>query len=231
MTLILSKRYGAKGWTCNRRCPGKSRSASRAYTAHDVFRDLRIALVFTNRKRKSAMRTAADFNLYYAAPDPWHISHARFRDKVLRRRLKPFIRGKSVLELGCGEGHLTQTVFRKARSVVGIDMRRSCSANRETGHSGFKAPISSSVTRGLRRDRGHRMRQLSVPAGAGSVPGESCQEHPGKILLLSGPIVDYRRHFSHKRLMHEFKTLGFAPLRFYNLSVYWHPPSSRIMPA
>ena len=60
------------------------------------------------------MRTAADFNLYYAAPDPWHISHARFRDKVLRRCLKPFIRKKSVLELGCGEGHLTQTVFRKA---------------------------------------------------------------------------------------------------------------------
>ena len=68
------------------------------------------------------MRTAADFNLYYAAPDPWHISQARFRDNVLRRRLKPFIRDKSVLELGCGEGHLTQTIFSKARSVVGIDI-------------------------------------------------------------------------------------------------------------
>ena len=68
------------------------------------------------------MRTAADFNLYYAAPDPWHISHARFRDNVLRRCLKPFIRDKSVLELGCGEGHLTQTIFSKARSVVGIDI-------------------------------------------------------------------------------------------------------------
>ena len=31
------------------------------------------------------MRTAAHFNLYYATPDPWHISHAQFRDKVLRR--------------------------------------------------------------------------------------------------------------------------------------------------
>jgi hypothetical protein len=41
------------------------------------------------------------------------------------------------------------------------------------------------------------------------------KEHPGKILLLSGPIVDYRRHFSHKRLMLEFTTLGFAPLKFY----------------
>jgi len=40
------------------------------------------------------MRTAADFNLYYATPDPWHISHAQFRDRVLRRWLKPFVRDK-----------------------------------------------------------------------------------------------------------------------------------------
>ena len=68
------------------------------------------------------MRTAADFNSFYATPDPWRISRARFRDKVLRRCLTPFVRGKSVLELGCGEGHLTQAVFGKARSVVGIDI-------------------------------------------------------------------------------------------------------------
>lgn len=68
------------------------------------------------------MRTAADFNHYYATPDPWHISHANFRDKVLRRRLKPFVRGKSVLEFGGGEGHLTHAVFGKARPIVGIDI-------------------------------------------------------------------------------------------------------------
>jgi len=41
------------------------------------------------------MRTAADFNVYYATTDSWHI------------------------ELGYGEGHLTQAIFSKARSVVG----------------------------------------------------------------------------------------------------------------
>jgi hypothetical protein len=63
----------------------------------------------------------------------------------------------------------------------------------------------------------------------GALLKKVAEEHPGKIFLLSGPIVDYRRHFSHKRLMHEFTTLGFTPLKFYNLSVYWHPPSSRII--
>ena len=101
---------------------GKSRSAGIAPTRHRQigFWGLANSVVFN--RRKPAMRTAADFNLYYAAPDPWHISHARFRDNVLRRCLKPFIRDKSVLELGCGEGHLTQTIFSKARSVVGIDI-------------------------------------------------------------------------------------------------------------
>src|SRR5438552_16438936 len=68
------------------------------------------------------MRTAEDFNLYYATPDPWHISRSRFRDRALRRCLKQFIRDRFVLELGCGEGDLTEAVFGKARSVVGIDI-------------------------------------------------------------------------------------------------------------
>jgi 2-polyprenyl-3-methyl-5-hydroxy-6-metoxy-1,4-benzoquinol methylase len=68
------------------------------------------------------MRTAADFDQFYAAPDPWRIARARFRDRMLRRRVSPFIADKSVLELGCGEGHLKQAVFNTAKSVTGIDL-------------------------------------------------------------------------------------------------------------
>jgi len=68
------------------------------------------------------MRSAADFNLFYKSPDPWHISRAKFRDKVLRHWLSELVRGQTVLELGCGEGHLTQAVFGEAKSVTGIDI-------------------------------------------------------------------------------------------------------------
>src|SRR2546423_13588576 len=68
------------------------------------------------------MRTADDFNRYYATPDPWGVSRATFRDRVLRRHVTRSIRNKSVLELGCGEGHLTQAIFQKARSVIAIDI-------------------------------------------------------------------------------------------------------------
>jgi hypothetical protein len=57
------------------------------------------------------MRTATDFNSFYASGDPWGLSRATFRDKVLRDRLGEFVVDKSVLELGCGEGHLTQAIF------------------------------------------------------------------------------------------------------------------------
>src|ERR1700750_776925 len=68
------------------------------------------------------MRTTEDFNRYYATPDPWGVSRATFRDRVLRRHLTRSIRDKSVLELGCGEGHLTRAVFHRARSVIAIDI-------------------------------------------------------------------------------------------------------------
>jgi SAM-dependent methyltransferase len=179
------------------------------------------------------MRTAADFNLYYASPDPWHISHARFRDRVLRRRLKRFIRGKSVLELGCGEGHLTHAVFGEARSVVGVDISdvaigRAKSLNLPNARFETADFLNTSfegydVIAAL-----ECVYYLSLEEQAALLQ-KIAKEHSGKILLLSGPIVDYRRHFSHKRLMHGFTTFGFAALKFYNLSVYWHPPSSRIV--
>jgi SAM-dependent methyltransferase len=179
------------------------------------------------------VRTAEDFNNFYATPDPWRISRAPFRDKVLRRCLTPFIREKSVLELGCGEGHLTEVVFNKARSVVGVDISdvaiaRAKSLNLpnarfenadllQTSFEGYDiiAAIECIYYLSL-QERGVFLEKIA-------------QEHSGKLLLLSGPIVDYRRYFSHKRLMYEITTLGFTLIKSYNLSVYWHPFSSRII--
>src|SRR5437868_636380 len=215
---------------------GKSRSAGISPTRHGqlVLGDSGKALVFRpGAQRKSAMRTAADFNLYYATPDPWHISRAQFRDKVLRRCLKRFIRGKSVLELGCGEGHLTSAIFSKARSVVGIDISdvaiaRAKSLNLPNARFESADFLQASFEGYDVIAAIECVYYLSLQE-RGAFLEKVAKEHSGKILLLSGPIVDYTRHFGHKRLMHEFTTLGFAPLKFYNLSVYWYPPSSRII--
>ena len=178
------------------------------------------------------MRTAADFNLYYATPDTWHISHAQFRDKVLRRRLKRFIRDKSVLELGCGEGHLTHAVFGKARSIVGIDI------------SDVAIARAKSLNLPNARFESGDFLQASFE-GYDVITALECvyymsfeeqgvflekvaREHPGKILLLSvqSSTTEDTSAISDRCSV---TTLGFVPLKFYNLSLYWYPPSSRII--
>jgi cyclopropane fatty-acyl-phospholipid synthase-like methyltransferase len=179
------------------------------------------------------MRTAEDFNVYYATPDPWHIARSRFRDRVLRRCLKPFIRDRLVLELGCGEGHLTEAVFGRARSVVGIDISDVAIARAQS----LELPNAQFENADLLQIsyKGYEViaaieciHYLSHPE-QGAFLERVASEHAGKMLLLSGPIVDYTHYFSHKRLMLEFTTLGFSLIKSCNLSVYWHPPSSRII--
>ena len=179
------------------------------------------------------MRTADDFNRYYATPDPWGISRATFRDRVLRRHLTRSIRNRSVLELGCGEGHLTRAVFHRARSVIAVDISDVAIARAKL----LNLPNARFVTSDLL--------DTSL-AGYDVITAIECiyylshqeqgmfltrvaREHAGKILLLSGPIIDYQRYFGHRRLMYQFKALGFTVVKVRNLSLYWHPFSYRIV--
>jgi len=68
------------------------------------------------------MRTAADFDSFYAIPDPWGVSRANVQIANLRRRLSPIVSGQSVLDVGCGEGFLTGEVLGCAKSITGIDI-------------------------------------------------------------------------------------------------------------
>lgn len=179
------------------------------------------------------MRTAEDFNLYYANPDPWHISHARFRDTVLRRRLTPFIRGKSVLELGCGEGHLTQAVFSTAQSVVGVDISDLAIARARSlslPNARFEEADFLQISfQGYDVIAAIECIYYLSHQEQGAFFEKVATEHAGKTLLLSGPIIDYQRYFSHKRLILEFANFGFSLIKSNNLSVYWHPASARVI--
>src|ERR1700754_769661 len=176
------------------------------------------------------MRTADDFNRYYTTPDPWGVSRAPFRDRALRRHLTRSTRNKSVLELGCGEGHLTKAVFHRARSVNAVDISDVAIARAkalnlpnarfetadllDTSLSGYDVIAAIECIYYLTHpERGVFLEKVA-------------REHSGKLLLISGPIIDYQRYFGHRRLMLEFKALGFTVVRFRNLSVYWRPLSS-----
>src|SRR4029453_15459650 len=179
------------------------------------------------------MRTAENFNLYYATPDPWHVARSRFRDRVLRRCLKQFIRDRFVLELGCGEGHLTEAVFGRARSVVGVDISDVAIARAqslELPNARFEnADLLQISYKGFDVIAAIECIHYLTHPEQGAFLEKVASEHAGKMLLLSGPIVVYGKHFSYRRLVLEFTALGFSVVKFNNLSIYWHPPSSRII--
>jgi SAM-dependent methyltransferase len=193
------------------------------------------ASLFPSRSRAifRRMRTAEDFNAYYANPDPWGVAHATFRDRVLRARLTRVTRKKSVLELGCGEGHLTRAVFRKARSVTGIDISDVAIARAKAlslRNARFEvADLMEISFRGYDVITALECIHFLSHPEQGAFLAKVASEHSGKLLFLSGPIIDYQKHFGHRRLMFEFKALGFKVLKFHNLSVYWHPLPYRIV--
>jgi SAM-dependent methyltransferase len=98
--------------------------------------------IITARKAAAPMRSAEDFNSFYASPDPWGIASSRFRSRAYERCLAPYIDGRSVLELGCGEGHLTRTVLARAESVLAVDISEIALERGRRPMQSFEPPTS-----------------------------------------------------------------------------------------
>lgn len=173
------------------------------------------------------MRTAADFNDFYATQDPWRISRAGFRDRILRRSVSKFISGKCVLELGCGEGHLTQAIFSNAKNVFGIDLSdvaidrakaraipnaQFCTANLlDISFEGFDVITAIEC-----------LYYLSSNDQA-TFFDKVAREHSGKILIISGPIIgqnEHRKYFTHSGLLDIFAQRGISVVESHSLNIY-----------
>jgi cyclopropane fatty-acyl-phospholipid synthase-like methyltransferase len=175
------------------------------------------------------MRSAADFDSFYKSPDPWHISRAKFRDNVLRRWLSELVRGRSVLELGCGEGHLTQAVFGEAKSITGIDISDVAidrAKSRKIGNAKFiRSDFVQASFEGYDVITAIECLYYLSLAEQRDFFDKIAREHAGKIFLLSAPIIgenEFRRYFTHDGLMATFQLHGMVVESFHNLNVYRH---------
>lgn len=140
-----------------------------------------------------------------------------------------------MLELGCGEGHLTEAVLREAKRVTGIDI------------SGIA--VNRALMRNLTNAEFLRCDFLEYPfSGYDIITALECicylssdelerffhkvkTEHRGKILAISIPIIgsnEHRTYFTHAQVMNALKHHSFSEINNFNLTVYWRPLAARI---
>jgi len=170
------------------------------------------------------LRTATDFDAYYQSPDPWGISQASRRDRALLRVVGPYVADKAVLELGCGKGHLTRSIFGGARSVTGIDISN--------------VAIQRSKAANIPNARFENSDFLETPfAGYDVIAAIEClyylspseqedffrklaSEHTG-IFVLSAPIIgsnEHRTYFTHDGITRRFAHHGLELIDARNLN-------------
>jgi cyclopropane fatty-acyl-phospholipid synthase-like methyltransferase len=172
------------------------------------------------------MRTAEDFNAYYKTPDPWRIGHANRRDKALSGAIARHVEGKTVLELGCGEGHLSATVFGGAKRIHGVDIS--------------PLAVARATALNIRNASFETADFLSVSfAGYDVIAAIEClyylssdeqdaffrklvSEHKGEFIL-SAPIIgsnEYRNYYTHTGLLSTFARYGLTVVEWQNLNAY-----------
>lgn len=170
------------------------------------------------------MRTAADFNAFYASPDPWRIADSTFRDRVMLKRMRKYVSGKSVLELGCGEGHLTQTAYHSAQAVTGVDISDKAIARARAlslSNANFKvADFLELSFEGYDVITAIECVYYLSPQEQEEFFAKVTREHPGKPLLVSGPIIgqnEHRRYFTHAGILETFRRHRFTVIEHRNL--------------
>jgi SAM-dependent methyltransferase len=173
------------------------------------------------------LRSAADFDSYYQTPDPWRIGNASRRDKALSKIIAPYVAGQAVLELGCGEGHLTASIFRDALSIKGVDISPvaiSRAVALSLPNASFQASdfINFSFA-GFDVIAAIECIYYLSPTEQEAFFQKLASEHAGKIFILSGPIIgsnEYRTYFTHDAITKTFARHGLSLIEWSNLNAY-----------
>jgi predicted TPR repeat methyltransferase len=172
------------------------------------------------------MRTASDFDAYYANTDPWCIAGARCRDNALRRSVARYVTGNEVLELGCGEGHLAQALFFDAASVKGIDIS-GVAIGRAIAKRLPNATFENSDFLDISYEGCGAIAALEClyylsPSEQGAFFAKVAREHAGKTLIISGSIIgqnEHRKYFTHQEVLDTLARHGISVIEFHNLNV------------
>jgi SAM-dependent methyltransferase len=175
------------------------------------------------------MRTAAEFNRFYAVEDPWQVSQARFRHRVYRRFLPQAVSDRDVLELGCGEGHMTEMMLGTARAVTAVDISNIAIARasaRRLPNAQFKtADFMQIPFEGYDVIAALECIYYLSPPEQDAFFAKVAEQHRGKTLILSGPIIgdgQHRRYFTHPEMVDVLDRHGMRIETFRNIVINRH---------
>jgi SAM-dependent methyltransferase len=173
------------------------------------------------------LRTAADFDSYYQSPDPWGIGRASRRDRALSRVVGPYVAGQDVLELGCGEGHLTASILGGARRVRGVDISAVAIARanaRALPNASFQVSDFLNVAfAGYDIITAIECLYYLSPDEQEAFFRKLVREHAGGLVILSGPIIganEHRSYFTDGVLRTTFARHGLSLIEWRNLNAY-----------
>lgn len=137
-----------------------------------------------------------------------------------------FVTGKKVLELGCGEGHLTQTIFWDAASVKGIDIS-GVAIGRANSKGISNANFQNSDFLNVSYEGYEVIAAFECLYYLSAVEQKTffakvAREHSGKTLIISGPIIgqnEHRKYFTHKSMMDTLARHGISVMEFHNINI------------
>lgn len=170
------------------------------------------------------MRTAVEFDAYYAVPDPWGATRAPRRDRALGRVMASYIRGRTVLELGCGEGHLTSTVFKDAYWITAVDISATAlqRAQRAPNATFRLADFMSDDVDFWTHETVAALECLYYLSGTevDVFFDKLSRQHTGTFIM-SAPIIG-GKYFTHAGLIDAFERHGLRLTAWHNLNGYWN---------
>jgi len=170
---------------------------------------------------------SANFDSRHKMPGERGIAHASRRDAALARVIGPYVSGKAVLNLGCGEGHLAATIFLEAASINSIDVSPiaiSRATELAPPNASFEASHLLHVGfAGYDVIAAIECLDYLSPTEQEAFFCKLAREHAGKVFILSAPIIgsnEYRTYFTDSGIRQTFARHGLSFVEGRNLNAY-----------
>jgi 2-polyprenyl-3-methyl-5-hydroxy-6-metoxy-1,4-benzoquinol methylase len=176
------------------------------------------------------MWTTSDAEQFYQVRDPWQVQsrspNNKRRENVIQS-LSNLLQDKNVIELGCGEGHLSQMLARSCKRLLGLDISQTAINRAQERHIANASFIAGSMTDMAfygSFDVAVVIEALYYLSAADQSTVLSAIKKMRATLIISAPIIgsnEHRIYYTKTELISLLTSHGFKVEQQRVLSLYW----------